>query len=413
MKTYKIWSTACIVFIVANAAAQTTVTTTGGTASTVPVFTGSSTLGSSVITQSGGNVGIGTGTPEETLDVFGTIAAAPISNATGTSGWFMEGRTTADEQAHDINAVGLGISIDNGAANAYSLTFGVNPPWPTEQITERMRITSNGYVGIGTTSPLSALTLAGANSTNPNTGPQLDYNGENITFENTNGAHPIGGIKMVQPTGYFVDAGDMVLSTSYGGLIERMRLTALGNVGIGTTSPGASLEVNGSVKLTAGSGAAMTFQDGSVQTVAWNGVLPGGDYAESVDVGGDRTKYEPGDVLVIDPASEGHFLKSGVAYSTSVTGVYSTRPGVVGRRQKTDRAQMKDEVPMAMTGIVPVKVSAENGPVRPGDLLVTASTPGYAMKGTDRAQMLGAVIGKALGHLDAGTGVVEAVVTLQ
>jgi hypothetical protein len=193
----------------------------------------------------------------------------------------------------------------------------------------------------------------------------------------------------------------------------RMVIANNGYVGIGTTAPSANLEVNGSVKLTRGSGASMTFQDGSVQTYAWTGVLTGGDYAESVDVIGDRTKYEPGDVLVIDPASEGHFLKSTAAYSTSVTGVYSTRPGVVGRRQKTDKAQMKDEVPMAMIGIVPVKVSAENGPVEPGDLLVTASTPGYAMKGTDRAQMLGAVIGKALGHLDEGTGVVEAVVTLQ
>jgi hypothetical protein len=58
-------------------------------------------------------------------------------------------------------------------------------------------------------------------------------------------------------------------------------------------------------------------------------------------------------------------------------------------------------------------VSAENGAIRPGDLLVTASKLGYAMKGTDRGKMLGAVIGKALGNLDSGTGVIEVVVTLQ
>jgi hypothetical protein len=56
---------------------------------------------------------------------------------------------------------------------------------------------------------------------------------------------------------------------------------------------------------------------------------------------------------------------------------------------------------------------AENGPIHPGDLLVTASRPGYAMKGTDRSQMFGAVIGKALGHLDSGIGVIEVGVTLQ
>jgi hypothetical protein len=68
---------------------------------------------------------------------------------------------------------------------------------------------------------------------------------------------------------------------------------------------------------------------------------------------------------------------------------------------------------MAMVGVVPTKVSAENGPIRKGDLLVTASMPGYAMKGTDRSRMLGAVLGKAMGSLDSGIGVIEVLVTLQ
>lgn len=188
---------------------------------------------------------------------------------------------------------------------------------------------------------------------------------------------------------------------------------ASGNLGIGTTAPGSALEVNGNVKLTSNSGASVTYSDGTVQTTAWNGVLFGGDYAESVNVSGDRNKYEPGDVLVIDPGSEGTFLRSSSPYSTTVTGIYSTKPGVVGRRQTTAREHMREEVPMAMTGIVPTKVTTENGPIKPGDLLVTSSRPGYAMRGTDRSRMLGAVIGKAIGRLDSGAGVIEAVVTLQ
>jgi len=68
---------------------------------------------------------------------------------------------------------------------------------------------------------------------------------------------------------------------------------------------------------------------------------------------------------------------------------------------------------MAMIGIVPTKVTTENGPIKPGDLLVTSSTVGYAMKGTDRNRMLGAVIGKALGKLDSGAGVIEVGIVLQ
>jgi hypothetical protein len=184
-----------------------------------------------------------------------------------------------------------------------------------------------------------------------------------------------------------------------------------GNIGIGTTGPSAKLEINGNVKLTSGSGASLTFADGSVQSTAYTGVTCGGDYAESVDVSGDRTQYEPGDVLVIDPDVSGKFLKSAEPYSTAVTGIYSTRPGTVGRRQEAPKSS--EEVPMAMIGIVPTKVSAENGPIHRGDLLVSSSTIGYAMKGTDRNRLTGAVIGKALGNLEDGKGVVEVVVTLQ
>ena len=82
-----------------------------------------------------------------------------------------------------------------------------------------------------------------------------------------------------------------------------------GNVGIGTTNPGAKLDVAGNVKIS-GPGASMTFPDNTVQSTAWNGTTCGGDYAESVDVTGEREVYSPGDVLVIDPKVSGKFAKS-------------------------------------------------------------------------------------------------------
>jgi len=56
--------------------------------------------------------------------------------------------------------------------------------------------------------------------------------------------------------------------------------------------------------------------------------------------------------------------------------------------------------PLALSGRVPCKVSAENGPIRPGDLLTVSSTPGHAM----RASEPGTVIGTALQSLDEGEG---------
>ena len=186
-----------------------------------------------------------------------------------------------------------------------------------------------------------------------------------------------------------------------------------GNVGIGTTSPGAKLEINGSLKLTQGTSASMTYADGSVQNVAWNGTTYGQDYAESINVFGDRSTYEPGDVIAIDPSYPGRFLKSVTPYSRLVAGVFSTQPGLLGRRSNANRNNRADEVPMAMMGIVPTKVTTENGSIEPGDLLVSSSVPGYAMKGTDKELLTGSVLGKALAPLKSGSGIIQALITLE
>src|SRR5207302_8181384 len=68
-----------------HAAAQTSVTTTGGTVNTVPLFTGTSAIGNSVITQSSGKVGIGTGAPLVNLDVSGIVHVSGLANPTTTS----------------------------------------------------------------------------------------------------------------------------------------------------------------------------------------------------------------------------------------------------------------------------------------------------------------------------------------
>jgi len=284
----------------------------------------------------------------------------------------------------------------------------------------------NGNVGIGTTAPIAPLSVVAPNSSlmtltrqnvlavAGNTGAAMDFRLDQGNTGGATGNALLGRIESDPQDGW---GGHLVFytkpadSNSGSSLVERMRILPSGNVGIGTTNPGAKLEVSGGIKLSSGSGGTITFQDGSIQTVAYTGVTCGGDYAESVDVTGDRTAYEPGDVLVLDADNPGKMLKSIEAYSTSVSGIYSTKPGTVGRRQTTPKSDA--EVPMAVVGIVPSKVSAENGPIKVGDLLVTSSTPGYAMKGTDRSRLVGAVVGKAMARLDSGKGVIEVLVTLQ
>jgi hypothetical protein len=380
-----------IAVLAANAAAQTV--TGSGTMNTVPVFTGASTVGNSPISVSGSNVGIGTTNPASNLDVNGPL--------------FLKGKVFADSDAASTY-----IKAPSGAIYFYPANGTVSNV-----------MAANGSVGIGTTSPHNMLDVSGGiGFSNQNSVDKKLFSPADGLLvwltQSAAGAHALE-IQTGSPSGSTTSTITNVHLDANG----NSYLNALtGNVGIGTTSPGAVppsgyttgtpiLEVKGDVVLTRNSGGSITFQDGTTQSSAYTGVVCGGDYAESVDVTGSRANYEPGDVLVIDPNAHGRFLKGNQAYSTLVAGIFSTKPGTVGRRQTTTKSA--DEVPMAVVGIVPTKVSAENGAIKDGDLLVASSTLGHAMKGTDRSKMLGAVIGKALGSLESGTGVIEVLVTLQ
>jgi hypothetical protein len=136
----------------------------------------------------------------------------------------------------------------------------------------------------------------------------------------------------------------------------------------------------------------------------------GADFAEQLPVKGEEVNYEPGDVLVISTAADKTVELSSKAFATTVIGVYSTEPGVLAGAPDTNEAL--GGVPVAVVGIVPCKVSTENGAIQRGDLLVTSSTPGYAMKaGANPPQ--GTVLGKAMQSLEQDLGVILILVTLQ
>ena len=141
----------------------------------------------------------------------------------------------------------------------------------------------------------------------------------------------------------------------------------------------------------------------------WNGAA---DFAELMTTESTVAAYEPGDVLVISTESDRSVALSSKPYSTLVLGVYSEKPGFIGSPHVMEE-QRNDEIPVAVVGIVSCKVSTENGPISRGDLLVTSSTLGHAMR-ADSPQP-GTILGKALGGLDVGqgTGVIQALVTLQ
>ena len=121
----------------------------------------------------------------------------------------------------------------------------------------------------------------------------------------------------------------------------------------------------------------------------------GADLAEVFDVTGNIQQYEMGDVLVISTDKDRTVEKSSGAYSTLVAGVYATKPGVLLTEENID-TDISGKVPMGVVGVIPTKVCLEGGEIKRGDLLVTSSTPGAAMKADIEKVKPGQVIGKAL-----------------
>jgi len=143
----------------------------------------------------------------------------------------------------------------------------------------------------------------------------------------------------------------------------------------------------------------------------------GADIAEMFDVEGARESYEPGDVLVISESTDRTVEKSSTTNSTKVVGVYATKPGVTLTEKGIDE-NLDQLVPMGVIGVIPTKVCLENGAIKRGDLLVTSSKSGHAMKAVsakgDGVFPAGVIIGKALENFEHGeSGLIKVLVNVK
>lgn len=124
-----------------------------------------------------------------------------------------------------------------------------------------------------------------------------------------------------------------------------------------------------------------------------------------------RGDLVPGTVVSMHGSGDGLQPTAG-AYDPSVVGVISGANGLKAAMTIGSRADGSNDLAVAMTGRAYVRVSAADGSIQVGDLLVASDRPGMAMRADDRLRALGAVVGKALENYTPGNEGEEAMILM-
>jgi hypothetical protein len=208
--------------------------------------------------QSNGNVGIGTATPNQKLHVSGNSQVnMTVENTSGIVNFDLAGMNTKINTATAAPVItamysqsitsepngGLGVIR---TSTPHDLVLGTNG-------VEHMRITNVGNVGINNSTPLSPLSFA-------------NVLGNKIALYNGGTNQYLGiGVSAAQLNYHVASncAHVFYAGGTNGDGTELMRIVNDGNVGIGTSTPTAKLDINGTARIqgSAGTPTAITGRD--------------------------------------------------------------------------------------------------------------------------------------------------------
>jgi len=246
--------------------ASSSVAITGGSINGTAIGATTASTGAFTTVSTTGNVGVGTASPNNLLVVSAADTSNSLTNSSAaitlvvansaafgraTNLNFNQGDSSAAQRIATIAGVYTAYSTSVGGSLAFSTADG------TGAVTERMRLSHTGNLGVGTASPVGRLHVSG-----PDTAAIALVGG------------PTHGVRIgTVSAGGTIEAVDSTGSVSYQPLLiggseirlrlsnsELARLTSTG-LGIGRTAPASALDVNGVITASLGSvtAPALTF----------------------------------------------------------------------------------------------------------------------------------------------------------
>jgi hypothetical protein len=239
-----------------------------GTSGYVAKFTGTNTVGNSVIQDNGTNVGIGTTGPAEKLYLTTGLnelginpgLAAPFNSGNGGS---LDFRFTANGNTNARYASVVGFLDGGGAGNNQGhLEFWTAPSGGgNPAVQERMRIDSQGNVGIGTTSPASRLSFGAQGGAGIANTIRIYDDGSAITSDTSNSY----GLGMQGSSGRFaLTAGTGGYISLFTANTERVRLDATGAMTVYGSGSSFTQPVNVGTPTAASNAATKSYVDSAV-----------------------------------------------------------------------------------------------------------------------------------------------------
>jgi hypothetical protein len=403
-----------------EAGANVTLTPNGNTLTIASAIGGGSNIWSVLNTNAfynAGNVGIGTMAPATALEANGIVRStrsgvAPqyIQLNGGDSGSIKLTAQSTVAAEKNLFIENLSAEATPGPNNNMQFVLGTAAARST-----KMTITKDGALGIGTISPVTKLTVFASQH-------GIEHTDGTVRLATYVGGATGGGwLGTISPhqLNFFVNNGEPSQTIAANGFDVRFYTADLW---LGHSSrrgsPGHALvdwvtPVTGvhQLVLNFGDDWAETVIGGSVTEVKTLRITGGADLAEPFET--SDSEIPKGSVVVIDEEHAGRLKRSTSAYDTRVAGIVSGANGINPGIALHQQGAMEGGQNVALSGRVYVQADAAFGAIKPGDLLTTSDTPGHAMKVTDHAKSQGAILGKAMGSLNEGKGMVLVLVSLQ